>query len=145
MLFNTDNPVVKRCTQGMELEHAFRTEEAAALFLEAWEIAATDEEKSIAAHYVARHAGSVEGKLDWDLKALEHGERVEADRAIALLPSLCLNVAKGYEDLSELETAIRFYNRANDYASTLPEDGYGQMLRAGVAAGLERTQKKTTE
>lgn len=138
MLFDTNNPIVKRCTEGMEMEHLFRTEEAAALFLEAWEMAVTDEEKCIAAHYVARHAGSVEKKLEWDLRALSYGEQAEEHRANLLLPSLLLNVAKGYEDVLDFKAALESYNRAKEVATQLPDDGYGQMTRAGIAAGLER-------
>ena len=120
------------------MEHLFRTEEAAALFLEAWEMAVTDEEKCIAAHYVARHAGSVEKKLEWDLRALSYGEQAEEHRANLLLPSLLLNVAKGYEDVLDFKAALESYNRAKEVAAQLPDDGYGQMTRAGIAAGLER-------
>ena len=55
MEFSPKNNVVKLCLQGMNFEENGRQEEAKNIFLRAWDEAASDFEKFIAAHFVARH------------------------------------------------------------------------------------------
>jgi hypothetical protein len=49
-----NNPVVKLCAEGIALEMAGRTSEAAAVYQQAWETRAHDFAACIVAHYVAR-------------------------------------------------------------------------------------------
>ena len=107
------------------------------MFIDAWNISATDEEKFIAAHYVARHQPSIQDKLHWDNialgSALKAGEEYKPQ-----LPSLYLNIAKCYEDMSNYDIALENYELALSFTSFLADDGYGNMIKAGINNGLER-------
>ncbi|OQP44762.1 rRNA adenine methyltransferase [Niastella yeongjuensis] len=140
MEFNPENKVVQLCAQGMEQEGKGQPEEAARLFNEAWAIAATDFERFTAAHYVARHQKSVWNKLLWDLKALSHALKIEEEGIKASLASLYLNVAKCYEDLDDFGNAKINYQLALSFVDFLPNDGFGNMIRSGIARGLERVE-----
>jgi len=139
MNFDQNNPVVKLCARGMELEAT--PMEALALFNEAWGIAANDVEKFTAAHYIARHQDSVNDKLKWDETALNHALQITEDSVKAILPSLYLNIGKCYEDLTNTDAALASYEAAHSFVRYLPYDGYGNMIRAGVQAGIDRTTK----
>ena len=54
------------------------------------------------------------------------------------LPSLYLNIAKCHEDLQEMDEAMKHYKLAQCFASFLDDDGYGNMIRAGIQKGLGR-------
>lgn len=138
MEFDTNNPVVKLCAQGMEHEGEGKKEEAVKLFMQAWNQATTDFEKFTAAHYVARHQKSVEEKLKWDELALHCALNLKDENYKGTYPSLYLNVAKCYEDLRDFENARKNYEAALSFAEFLPVDGYGNLIRNGIKNGLER-------
>jgi rifampin ADP-ribosylating transferase len=125
----------------MELEGQARPAEAAQVFAEAWEMATTDLEKFTAAHYVARHQNSVSDKLKWDETALHHALNMRDTAMKGVLPSLYLNVGKGYEDLNDWHNAQNNYQAALSCMHFLPDDGYGNMIKAGIRNGLDRISK----
>jgi tetratricopeptide (TPR) repeat protein len=141
MDFDHNNPVIKLCADGMMLEGEGKPEEASALFQQAWQLASNDFEKFTAAHYVARHQGSIADKLKWDEVALNCALRIPGDEIKGTLPSLYLNIAKGYEDLNDFDKARENYHLAMSFTDFLPADGYGNMIRAGIAKGIERVQR----
>lgn len=141
MNFDPDNPVVKLCARGMQLESEFKTAAAQASFNEAWAIARNDVEKFAAAHYIARHQQCVEDKLKWDQVALEHALAVNDPSIYSVLPSLYLNIGKCYEDTEHLTLAMEHYQSAKSYLHHLPDDGYGNMIRNGVQAGIKRVTR----
>ncbi len=138
MEFNQDNKVIQFCAKGMELEGQGQLTEAGNIFNEAWNIATNDFEKFTAAHYVARHQKTTSEKLKWDETALNHALNIEEKTVKGALPSLYLNIGKCYEDLSDFENAKKHYQSAFSLTSFLPDDGYGNMIRAGINNGLER-------
>jgi len=138
MYLEPDNPIVKRCARGMELEGEGKSEEASKVFLEAWEQASDDKEKFTAAHYVARHQQSIADKLAWDEIALNLALNINEDSVKGAYPSLYLNIAKGYEDLKEFDKAKQTYETALTYTNFLHDDGYGKMIKGGVENGLAR-------
>lgn len=140
MFFDTNNPIIKKCADGMMYEGIGQEAEARQSFLEAWEMASNDFEKCIAAHYIARQQGSPEKKLSWDQLALQHAHQVSDERVREGYPSLYLNIAKGYEDLEDPAQAQANYLLAQSYVQYLPDDGYGKMIKAGIAQGVERTR-----
>jgi rifampin ADP-ribosylating transferase len=139
MQFDPDNTIVQLCAKGMEMEGAGKPEEAARLFGEAWTKASNDFEKLTSAHYVARHQSTVKDKLTWDETALHFALRIPDTNIKDVLPSLYLNIGKCYEDLNDPDTALKNYELALDHARSLPDDGYGNMIRAGIANGIKRT------
>jgi hypothetical protein len=136
--FNPENIVVKRCAEGMSLEGAGKTAEAAQVFWQAWREATLDLEKFISAHYVARHQKNVADKLAWDKTALAFALKIKEENMKAHLPSLYLNIAKCHEDMGDGEEAKKNYFLAQDFSEHLTDDGYGQMTKAGIARGMER-------
>jgi len=140
MQFDTNNRIVKLCAEGMELEGEGRNEESLLLFRKAWEEAATDFERFVSAHYVARHQESVVDKLKWDETALQSALRINDVTVEGALPSLYLNVGKCYEDLHDLHKARLNYNLGLSYADSLLDDGYGNMIKGGIMNGLERVK-----
>jgi tetratricopeptide (TPR) repeat protein len=140
MEFNQDNKVVQLCAQGMEMEGQGRLTKAGDLFNEAWNAALNDFEKFIAAHYVARHQKNVSDKLKWDEVALKHALNINDKTIKETLPSLYLNIGKCYEDLDDLDNAKNNYQAGFSFISFLPDTGYGNMIKAGIANGLDRVK-----
>ena len=138
MEFDPDNHVVKLCAQGMGLEGEGKNDDALKLFQKAWDETTNDLEKFIAAHYVARHQKTLTDKLKWDETALHFALKTDNEMMKASYPSLYLNIAKCYEDLEDFNTAIKHYELALSHITLLPNDGYGNMIKAGIKKGIER-------
>ena len=142
MEFNQDNKVVHLCATGMELEGQGKSEEASKHFKEAWDCATTDVEKFTAAHYVARHQKGIADKLKWDKRALTHALNLNDESVKDTLSSLYLNIGKCYEDLRDFDNAKSNYHAALSFATYLPDNGYGNMIKAGINKGLDRTKNR---
>jgi len=87
---------------------------------------------------VARHQDSVANKLKWDETALQLAFGLDDEGIKGALPSLYLNIAKCHEELNDFTKAKENYQNGLTYTSFLHEDGYGNMVRAGINAGIER-------
>src|SRR5260221_919960 len=94
MQFDTNNKVVKLCSEGMELEGQGRKRDALELFQQAWDEASNDFEKFTSAHYVARHQENIQDKLKWDETALQLALKINDDKVIVAYPSLFLYDSK---------------------------------------------------
>lgn len=138
MLFDPENKVVQLCARGMEQEGSGNYAAAAQLFQQAWDAASNHNEQFIAAHYLARHQKDAADKLKWDETALDAALKSGDETAKASLPSLYLNVAKGYEDLHDFGTARQHYTLGLESTLVLPDDGYSNMVRSGIESGLKR-------
>jgi hypothetical protein len=123
MEFNPGNPVVKLCLQGMGMEEKGKHEEAARLFLQAWNEATDDFEKFTAAHYVARHQENISDKLKWHETALQFALSINNDTVNSAVASLYLNIAKCYEDLGDPDHAKKNYESAAAFADNLSDKG----------------------
>ena len=141
MNFSPENKIVKLCSDGMAAEGQGREEEALNLFTQAWNESSSDFEKFTSAHFVARHQQSVADKLKWDELALSHAEKIEDESIRGSYPSLFLNIGKCHEDLNDFELARIYYMKAHHYLEFLPDDGYGQMIKSGIIAAIERISK----
>lgn len=138
MSLDTENPIVQLCAKGMSYEGEGKPDEAMRLFEQAWQYADEGWEKAIAAHYVARHQATFQKKLHWDKIALSEGLSAAHDGLKAWLPSLYLNVAKGYEDSGDTMMALEHYRLAESFIAHLPEDGYGKMIAQGIRDRISR-------
>ena len=138
MQFDPHNTIVKLCSEGMNLEGQGKKDEALKIFMQAWDEAKDNLEKFISAHYVAKHQQNPSEKLKWDETALGFALKISDQNVKGALPSLYLNIAKGYEDLQDIENAGKNYQLALSYTEFLEEDGYGKMIRAGISEGLKR-------
>lgn len=115
MEFNPNNVVVKLCIQAMGVEAQGKTGEAYQLFLQAWEQAATDHEKFIAAYYLARHQVKPADKLQWYQTALQFATAINDNTVHSALPALYLNIAKCYEELNDADNAKKNHDLANSF------------------------------
>ena len=123
MEFSPNNHVIKLCLQGMNMEDKGDSEEAGRLFLKAWNEAADDFEKYLAAYYLARHQENVAGKLKWLETALEFALKVNTDAVKGAFPALYLTIAKCYEDLGDLDNAKKNYELSNSFKDKISDKG----------------------
>jgi tetratricopeptide (TPR) repeat protein len=123
MEFNPANPIVQLCIQGMNAETNNQPEEAAAIFLRAWNEASNDFEKYLAAWFVARHQNNIANKLKWYQTALELALKINDDSVKGAFPSLYINIAKCYEELNEPGDAKKNYDLANSFTGKPSEGG----------------------
>jgi hypothetical protein len=148
MEFNPSNPIVKLCLQGMDMEGKEKPEEASRLFLQAWNEATNDFEKFTAAHYVARHQKNVPDKLKWHETALQFALKINNITVQGAFPSLYLNIAKCYEDLSDPDNAKKNYELASSFADKPSDNGpfyhgtkadlqVGDLLTAGLKSNYQ--------
>lgn len=105
MEFNPNNLIIKLCLQGMAMEEKGKPEEAAMLFLQAWNEATNDFEKFLSAHYVARHQRNTNDKLKWLETTLQLALKINNDAVNGALPTLYSNIASCYEGLGNAELA----------------------------------------
>ncbi len=137
MSFDPDNPVIRLCAAGMEVDG--EPTRALALFEQAWAARRDDFDASVAAHFVARHQATPRATLEWNERALKHAEAVTDDRAATLLPSLCLNLAESYRLDARLEKAEALAQRGYRSLEALPDDdGYARFVRAALDRLLHR-------
>jgi len=138
MQFEANNNVVKLCAKGMDLEGQGRKKEALELFQQAWNEARNDFEKFTSAHYIARHQETTLEKLKWDETALRLALKIDDDNVKGAFPSLYLNIAKCFEDLNDFTNARENYQSALCHIALLPDNGYGNLIKAGILNGLKR-------
>ena len=136
-----NNPVVKLCAKGIEVEMQGRRDEARSLFLQAWELRQDDVDACVAAHYIARHQESPAETLRWNELALTHAIRASADSIRSFFPSLYLNLGKSYEDLGNSSRARELYEQGEQCVDDLPGGGYGEVVRRGLRDALERVPR----
>jgi len=123
MEFSPNNHVVKLCLQGMAMEENGKPEEASTLFLQAWNEATNDFEKFMAAHYLARQQKNVPDKLKWLETTLQFALKIQDDSVKSAFPSLYLNMAKCYEDLSNPDKAKENYELATSFKDKPSDKG----------------------
>jgi hypothetical protein len=145
MLIDPENPVVRLCVEGMQAEAEDRFADARTLFEQAWAVRQDDLDASIAAHYLARHQDTLERILHWNQEALRYANVVskqqeDSEQIAVFYPSLYLNLGRSYEDLGDHATARHFYRLADEWVKLLADE-YGDIVRRGIAAGLQRTLK----
>jgi len=103
------------------------------------------------AHYMADLQDDVRDELRWDLRALTAADDVTEERAQAfarqfngaldvraLYPSLHLNLGDDYRRLGAAAQAREHLALAQQNMHVLPEDGYGRMIRDGIATLAQR-------
>jgi len=140
MFFDAENHVVKLCAKGIELEG--EPEKASYYYRKAWDAAMNNEERFIAAHYVARIQDTTFEKVKWDQIALNEALTIEKEYVKAAFPSLYLNLGKCYEDMTDFKMAMEYYEQGLTFSNYLNDDGYSKMIKAGLEAGLQRATSK---
>lgn len=107
----------------MNMEETGKPEEASKIFLQAWNEAADDFEKFLAAYYVSRNQKSVVDKLKWLETALQLALKMNTDYAKGVLSSLYSKIAEFYEELDDSENAKKNYESANSFNHQISDKG----------------------
>ncbi|PTY07136.1 NAD(+)--rifampin ADP-ribosyltransferase [Opitutaceae bacterium EW11] len=123
MEFSPNNKVVKLCLQAMELESAGGMAEAKALFMVAWNEAADDSEKFIAAHYVARHQESASARLEWLETDLRLALAINDDSVRSALPLLYARIAECHDELGAPDKAKEYRALATSFRDFFSDPG----------------------
>lgn len=138
MDIDSENPVVKYCGQGIEMELKGDTTKALELYMKAWEIKRTDYEACIAAHYIARLQTDYEKALLWNQESLNYAKKVNDESVYVFLPSLYLNIGKSYEELGNKDEAKKSYQSGFDSLYFLPRGDYSDMVKNAIERGIKR-------
>jgi hypothetical protein len=149
MEFNPGNNIVRLCLRGMELEDEGKPDDATGVFLRAWNEAANNFEKYLAAYFVARHQKDVPGKLKWLETSLQFASKVNDLTVEGAFYYLYLNIAKCYEELGDpgnsgknYELAMSFKDRLTDtgpfYHGTKADLKTGDMLTPGGSSNYKQ-------
>lgn len=123
MEFNPNNPIVKLCLQGMDMEAKEQPEAAGRLFEQAWNEAANDFEKYLAAYYLARLQKNVPDKLQWLQTTLQLALTINTGSVMSALPNLYSNIAQCYEALNDQENATKNHAFATSFTGKLYDSG----------------------
>ena len=140
--FNPNNKIIQLLLRGMGMEDSGKTEEASLLFLKAWSEATDDFERFIAAYYVARHQKNSSDKLKWFETSLQFALKLNDVAVKSAFPSLYLNIAKCYEELSDSDKAKENYELSNSYKLAPSDPGpFFHGTRADLQVGELLTAK----
>jgi len=105
------------------MEESGRADEASKLFLRAWDEAANDFEKYIAAYYVARHQETAADRLKWLETALQFARETDGVAVTSAFPALYSRIAKCYEELGDAVNSEKNYELARSYAADPSDKG----------------------
>lgn len=149
----SEDAVMTRIGQAVILLHAGDREEARNRLGEIWTEIGEDGDclhRCTLAHYMADAQDDPADELAWDLRALTAADGLgrglrdglpaqhEPPPAVRVFyPSLHLNLAADYVKLQRPEAARMHLARARAATGALPDDGYGNGVRAAIAR-LER-------
>ena len=99
------------------------------------------------AHYMADVQDDPHDELEWDRRALAAADSLTDERAKTYHASLAvrgfyaslhLNLGSDHEKLGQLDQAREQLARAELAQADLPPDGYGNLIRSGIAALHDR-------
>jgi hypothetical protein len=137
--------VMQRIATAQELAMAGDREGARAAFAAVWDDVgeAGDALHVVSlAHYMADVQDDPRAELEWDRRALRAVERLTDERTgqhhtslsvRGFLPSLHLNLAADHAKLGDRDAALQHLAAAEAAAPVLADDGYGRMIRGGIA------------
>ena len=147
------DPVMAEIAQVVERGHAGALAEARERFAQLWDRlgpTADPLHRCALAHYAADVQEDLAEELRWDLRALAAAEELTDERAqehhrslsvAGLHPSLHLNLADVHRRLGDTEQARAHLVRAERAVGALADDGYGRMIRQGIARCAARLDK----
>lgn len=101
------------------------------------------------AHYLADLYDNPAEALIWDVRALDAADVLSDERAqqhhfslqvVGFYPSLHLNIADNLRRTGAFDAAVEHLRAAQKYAAALPDDAYGNMIRAAITGVIEATR-----
>ncbi|NJC12142.1 hypothetical protein F4558_001968 [Micromonospora profundi] len=152
----TPDPVMARIIDAVQLGQSGTPTQARHLLTELWdEIGPTGDalHRCTLAHYLADLQDTAEAELVWDERALaaaadltdERARRHDDDlRVRGFLPSLHLNLADVHRRLGHVGPAGEHLATARQLVDALPDDAYGDMIRAGIRGVAEALEAGST-
>lgn len=145
------DPLLERIAAAVAVGHTESRPLARATLTELWgaldSLGGGPLHRCVLAHHLADLQEDVADELAWDLRALAAADDVRPDGAgfdggaldvRGFAASLQLNVADAYRRLGDVASARRHGELARVACADLDDDGYGRMIRAGVARLAER-------
>ncbi|GII80787.1 hypothetical protein Sru01_57690 [Sphaerisporangium rufum] len=143
----TTDSTLARIGEAVALHHQQGEREAAReAFARIWEDIGGEQgdplHVCVLAHSMADVQDDVRQELMWDLRALAAADLVTDERAAeagvtlsvaGLYPSLYLNVADCHRKLGDLDRAREYLRKAQAEIGVLADDGYGRLIRGGLA------------
>jgi rifampin ADP-ribosylating transferase len=136
MEFSPHNPVVKLCLQGLGLEDKGAKEDAARLFLQAWNESTQPFETFMSAWFLARVQAQAAGRLRWLEAALQAALLIHDGSVNSALPSLYSALAQCQESLNHAAEAQKYRALAASSGEAPADDGpFFHGTRADLQAG----------
>lgn len=136
------DPVIDRIAEALDLFNSGRRGEARAAFGAIWSEIGTGGDpfhQCVLSHYMADAQDEPADELMWDRRALAAADRIVKERpdtsglsVLSLYPSLHLNLADVLHRTGDLDGARKHHRLALQAGDALADDGYGQMIRAGI-------------
>ena len=134
--FDPSKAIIQRCMMGMSLEENGQPEEAAALFRQAWDEAADDYERFIAAYTLSRLQKSLTDSLKWLQTSLRCAQNINDDDVKSAYPTLYSKIAECYEALGDADHAKEYEDLANSYRGAPSDAGpFYHGTKADLQAG----------
>ncbi|MFR9801657.1 hypothetical protein ACL02T_05040 [Pseudonocardia sp. RS010] len=139
------DPVMAEIALAVDAAQAGPTAEARERFAQLWERVGPSGDplhRCALAHHAADVQEDPVEELRWDLRALAAADELTDERAqehhpslavAGFYPSLHLNLADVYLRLGHREEARDHLVRAEQAVTALRDDGYGRMIRQGIA------------
>lgn len=133
-----------RITDVIALLHTGERERARDAFTAIWQELGPDGDplcRCTLAHFMADAQEKPEDELLWDLRALEAGESMTAERVAAhhasmtlesFFPSLHLNLAADYQKLGDAAAARAHLAKARARVDALPDTELGNLTRGAI-------------
>jgi rifampin ADP-ribosylating transferase len=107
----------------MEIEGKGQPDEARRLFLQAWNDAADDFEKFMAAYFVAERQENLGDKVEWLETAIKFALIKNDEGVKAAFPPLYSDLARCYEELGDPDNAKKYSELAKSYADEPSDTG----------------------
>lgn len=140
------DPTIIRIGEAVRLSHQGEREAARLLFAEIWDEIGGEQGDPLhvctLAHAMADVQDDVRQELVWDQRALAAAGLLTEERVAAagvtlpvagLYPSLHLNLSECHRKLGDLDRAHEHFQRARATIGALGDDGYGRMIKDGMA------------
>ncbi len=121
--FDPNNAIIQLCVGGLSREDSGNLEGAAAMFQKAWNEAADDYERFIAAYHLGRLQKNATDRLKWMEASLQCARSIDDVNVISAYPTLYSDIAKCYEALSDPLNAAKAYELAKSYMGTPSDSG----------------------
>ncbi|MBG6104778.1 MULTISPECIES: hypothetical protein [Micromonospora] len=145
----TADPTMTRIIEAVQLGQSGASARARELLTALWdELGPTGDalHRCTLAHYLADLQDTTEAELAWDERALAAVSELTDERAQeylpslqvqAFLPSLYLNLADCHRRLGNVGLAREHLAQAREHLVRLPDDPYGESIRAAVSDFVE--------